>query len=341
MKKKALAVVLAAATLMLVACGSNDDDSKESSDTTVQQSAPEVAEVRAGMNDPKDRNVALLAFLPASVTVKTGASVEWTATGPEPHTITFLPAGQTPPTPDKPENAALRAKTVAGAYDGTQTLGSTIIPTSPKAETYKVSFPKAGDFTYYCIIHPGMSGTVKVVDDAATADAQSAIDARAKTEETKWLAEGRAAKKALLDAPVKKTANTDGSTTWTVEMGTNTQHTAVLAFSPPSADIKAGDKVTFVNNSHDPHTASFKGTKELPANPESPEAMAAAPGKSPQTLNATDLFNSGWLPPNAPPGAGPPEAVRSFTFVVPKAGEYSYVCILHAPSGMGGTLKAS
>ena len=69
--------------------------------------------------------------------------------------------------------------------------------------------------------------------------------------------------------------------------------------------------------------------------------MAPAPGKSPQTLNATDVFNTGWLPPNAPPGAGPPAAVRSFSFKVPAAGSYSYVCLLHAPSGMGGTLKAS
>jgi plastocyanin len=69
--------------------------------------------------------------------------------------------------------------------------------------------------------------------------------------------------------------------------------------------------------------------------------MAAAPGKSPQTLNATDFFNTGWLPPNAPPGAGPPEAARSFTFTVPAAGTYAYVCILHSPSGMAGTIQAT
>lgn len=324
----------------LVACGGDDDDA-DSTATTADQSAPAKVDVQAGVNDPQDRNIALLAFLPASVTVKTGSTVKWTAPGPEPHTITFLPAGQTPPTPDKPENAALRAETKAGAYDGTQTLGTTIIPTSAKAETFEVSFPKAGDFTYYCIIHPGMEGSVKVVDDDASADTQADIDERADTEEAKWLKEGRDAKKALVDAPVKKTANADGSTTWTVEMGTNTKHTAILAFQPVNAAVKAGDKVTFVNNSADPHTASFKGAGSLPANPESTEAMTASPGKSPQTLNATGVFNSGWLPPNVPPGAGPPEAVRSYTYVVPAAGEYAYICILHAPSGMGGTIKAT
>jgi plastocyanin len=235
----------------------------------------------------------------------------------------------------------LHAKSTSGAYDGTQTYSSTIIPTGPNPETYSISFPKAGTFKYQCLIHPGMSGTVNVVANAASAEAQSVIDARAKTEQAQWLAEGRAAKKTLVDAPVAKTANADGTTTWTLQMGAGTAHTAVLAFQPPNAAIKAGDKVTFVNNSFEPHTATFKGTKQLPANPESPEAMAASPGKSPQTLNATDLFNSGWLPPNSPPGQGPPEAVRSFTFVVRAAGTYSYVCLLHAPSGMGGTLTAA
>jgi plastocyanin len=334
-----LPAVLGLVAVTLVACGGDDNDKAATNTTTA--AAPAIAKVQAGVNDPKDRNIAALAFLPASITVKTGAAVEWTAPGSEPHTITFLPAGQTPPSPDKPENAALREKSTTGAYDGTQTFSSTIIPTGQKPEKYSLTFPKAGAFTYNCIIHPGMSGSVKVVDDAAVADTQAAIDARAKTEQNKWLAEGRAAKKTLLETPLKKTANSDGSTTWTIAMGTNTQHTAVLAFQPTNAAIKAGDKVVFVNNSSDPHTASFKGKQELPANPESKEAMQPSPGPSPQTLNDTDAFNSGWLPPNAPPGKGPPEAVRSFTYAIPKAGSYSYVCLLHQPSGMGGTIEAT
>lgn len=337
-KRATVIATVALVTLTLVACGS---DNKKSSDTATKGTPPDKVAVQAGASDPKDRNIAALDFLPASITVKTGASVEWTAPGPEPHTITFLPSGQTPPTPDKPENAALRAKSVTGAYDGTQTFSSTIIPTGPNPEKFSVSFPKAGAFTYYCIIHPGMTGTVNVVDDATSADTQAAINKRAIAERAKWFAEGRAAKKTLTDAPVKKVANPDGSTTWTIQMGVTTQHTDVLAFQPPNADIKAGDKVTFLNNSFAPHTASFKGSGTLPQNPEAPEAMKPSPGPSPQTLNATGVFNSGWLPPNVPPGQGPPEAARSFTFVVPKAGEYSYVCLLHAPSGMGGTLKAS
>ncbi|MEY2472390.1 MAG: hypothetical protein QOK28_1719 [Actinomycetota bacterium] len=341
MRKSTLAIALGVVAMTLVACGGKDSSDKSAATTAAKGPAPSTAKVQAGVNDPKDRNIAVLAFLPASITVKTGAAVEWTAPGSEPHTVTFLPAGKTPPPPSDPAAAALREKATTGAYDGTQSFSSTIFPTGPKPETYSLTFSKAGSYNYYCLLHPGMLGTVKVVDDATTADSQSAIDGRAKTEQAKWLTEGRAAKKALTEAPVKKTANADGTNTWTILMGGGSQHTDVLAFQPANADIKAGDKVVFLNDSNAPHTASFKGTKELPQNPESPEAMKPSPGPSPQTLNATDAFNSGWLPPNAPPGQGPPEAARSFTFVVPKAGTYNYVCLLHAPSGMGGSLTAT
>jgi plastocyanin len=99
--------------------------------------------------------------------------------------------------------------------------------------------------------------------------------------------------------------------------------------------------VVFINNSGAPHTASFGGKQSVPSDPESPAAMKPAPGPSPQRLNASDFLNTGWLPPNAPPGAGPPARARSFTFAVPKAGNYGYVCILHAPSAMAGRIRAT
>jgi plastocyanin len=114
----------------------------------------------------------------------------------------------------------------------------------------------------------------------------------------------------------------------------------VLAFAPLATKIKAADRIVFVNNSGAPHTATFAGRQRLPSDPESPKVMKPAPGPSPQRLNPTTYFNTGWLPPNAPPGAGPPERARSFTFIVPAARTYAYVCVLHVPSGMTGTIRA-
>jgi plastocyanin len=125
-------------------------------------------------------------------------------------------------------------------------------------------------------------------------------------------------------------------------MGASTPHTDILAFSPTPAAVKAGDKVTFLNDSGAPHTASFFGEGSTPiVDPTDPRTDAPAPGPSPQTLSAKGFFNTGLLPPNAPPGSGPPEAVRKFTFNIPAAGDYAYVCILHSPSTMVGTIKAS
>lgn len=303
------------------------------------ETAPTTVKLRAGVNDPQDPNIAVLAFLPQTITVVTGATVEWTHPGPEPHTVTFLPAGEPTPAPSVP--GATDPIPPTGPYDGTTKVSTGVQPHAPTPYIFSLAFSKAGTYGYVCIIHPGMTGTVKVVAAGAKADSQAAIDARAKSEEDTYLAEGRAAKPQYLATAAKSTKNADGSTTYTVEMGASTQHAQILAFQPIQAAIKAGDRVLFVNNSTLPHTATFAGTKGLPQNPEGPETRTPAKGPSPQTINATDFFNSGLLPPNAPPGAGPPETVRSFTFVVPKAGTYAYVCILHNPSGMAGTIVAS
>lgn len=99
----------------------------------------------------------------------------------------------------------------------------------------------------------------------------------------------------------------------------------------------------FVNNSQAPDTATFPGKQPPIVDPTSPQTEETIPGPSPQTLNTSDLFNSGLLPPNVPQGPDsppPPKAVRSFTFVVPEKGKYEYYCILHTLSGMGGLIRA-
>ncbi len=320
-----IAIAIAVPTALLAACGGS-----------TQSSASKSVTVRAGVNDPSDPNVAALAFLPQEITVAAGFTVNWSFKGPEPHTVTFVPKGQQPPSPDSPDATA--PKPPSGPYDGTSLVSSGIMPTGPKAGAFSLSFAKPGTYGYVCAIHPGMAGTVNVVASGAGTESREQIVARAKQEQAKWLAEGEAAKQALVSKAPESKKNKDGTTTWFVSMGASTPHAAVLAFAPSPVQAKPGDSVVFVNDSAVPHTATFPGKQTVPANPESAEAKQAT-GKSPLTLNSTDLFNSGWLPPNAPPGAAPPERVRSFTFIMPTAGQYVFVCLLHSPSGMAGTIK--
>ena len=339
-RRAALAAATAAMIALGAACGSSDDDSNSAAQTKAPGRVQnEPITIKAGVSDPTHNQIAVLQYMPAKATVAVGQKVRWSwDETKEPHSVTFLAPGQTAPDPGS--DTSLFAPTPpAGPYDGTALVNSGLQPLGPQAVApFEMTFAKAGSYNYLCVIHPQMVGTIVVADAGETA---AAVTTRGDQEQGQWLAEGNEAYQKLMAAPTVSTKNKDGSKTWKVEMGTTTAHTDILAFAPVPAAVKKGDKVTFVNNSMAPHTASFFNETPPIMNPEDPVAQKAAPGPSPQKLGNKGLFNTGLLPPNAPPGAGPPEAVRSFTFSVPTAGDYQYICIFHAPSGMAGAIKAS
>ncbi len=300
--------------------------------------------VQVGLNDPKDPTIAILEFMPEDITVPVDTPVTWSWDGTiEPHSVTFVPDGVEPPN-ELSLTEYLAPQPAAGPYDGATTVNSGLQPLGPTpAAPFELSFAEPGDFTYYCVIHPRMTGTVTVVDDASDAETPAQVARRAKAKQKAYLAEGRAAKAKLDDAKPKRVVDDDGTTTWTVEMGITTEHTDILAFAPTPAKIAAGDSVEFVNRSRAPHTATFPGEQEPITNPLAPETATPIPGPSPLTLNAVDLFNTGTLPQAAPVAPGMPIAplsARRFTFVVPEAGKYEYYCIFHVASGMGGVVDA-
>ena len=347
-RRRGVALGTAVALVALLgACGDSDDDDEgatttEPAETTTTVEAPDSYIVGAGVNDPEDVNIAVLQFLPKELTVPVGETVTWEWNGPEPHSVTFLAPGQEIPNPE--EDDSLFAPTPPeGPYDGSTLVNSGLQPLGPDAPApFEVSFSKAGEYPFYCVIHPLMVGSLTVAEEGEEVDTFGDVANRGAQEKAGYLEEGRAAKAALVEAEPVKTANPDGSTNWTVQMGVTTTNVDVLAFAPTPAEIEAGDSVTFVNESLAPHTASFFGTGAEPIeSPVDPRVGPPAPGASPQALSSEGFFNTGLLPPNAPPGAGPPIAVRSFTFTVPAAGTYEYVCLLHAPSGMAGTITAA
>ncbi len=128
---------------------------------------------------------------PASTDVKVGDKVTFLILGP--HTVTFgsdeslrtfiskspdgsvhvnpasgAPAGgpgQTPPDPNAPPPAdnAPPVNIDAGSYDGSGLLSSGVVVSFPPSlYTYTVTFTKAGSYSYVCLIHPDMKGTVNV-----------------------------------------------------------------------------------------------------------------------------------------------------------------------------------
>lgn len=330
--------------VVAAACGSDSDTATTTTaaaggnTTTV----PDHLVVGAGINDPDDATVAVLAFLPAEVTVEVGTTVTWEWNGAEPHSVTFLAEGTTLPDPGSDE--ALFAPTPPdGPYDGVSLVNSGLQPLGPEAPApFELAFDAPGSYSYYCVIHPQMVGKVNVEAEGDKVDSPAEVATRRAADVEKYLAEGRAAKAELVGKPPVTKRNTDGSTTWTIEMGASTPNTDILAFAPTPANVKPGDTIVFLNSSTAPHTATFFGTGAEPiTNPTDPRVGPPAPGPSPQVLSDVGFINTGLLPPNAPPGAGPPEAARSFTFTVPRAGSYAYVCLLHQPSNMVGTIEVS
>jgi plastocyanin len=351
---KVRAVVAAAAMmLVLAACGTSPDHVAETGGSGSSTSAgsssssgavkvPTNITFQVGLNDPAKQNIAVLAYMPAQVTVAVGTPVDFSWTGTiEPHSVTFLAPGQTLPAPGS--DPSLFAPTPAtGPIDGTAFVNSGLQPLGPGAVApMEVTFAKTGTFPFHCVIHPGMNGTVNVVDKGASGvDTPASVAEAGAADQATFLAEGQKAEAEFAKQAPSSTKAADGSTTWKLHMGTSTEHTDILEFQPVPATVKAGDTVNFVNDSAAPHTASFFGATIPITNPTDPKVDPPS-GVPPLALDITGFFNSGLIPPNAPPGAGPPEAARSFAFIVPKAGTYSYVCILHASSGMTGSIAAS
>lgn len=336
-------VALAAVLLLAAACGDDDDNAADTTSTTkTSVEVPDGIVVGAGVNDPEDTNVAVLEFMPETVSVQVGTPVTWEWNGPEPHSVTFLAPGQELPEPGS-DPSLFDPTPATGPYDGSAFVNTGLQPLGPDAPApFELSFSKAGTYPYYCVIHPLMTGQVTVAEAGGDVDSPADVAERRADEQDQWLTDGRAAKAALVGAEPTREANPDGSSTWTVLMGATTEHADILAFAPTPAEAKAGDTVKFLNESGAPHTASFFGEGAEPiTSPLDPRTDAPAPGPSPQALSKSGFFNTGLLPPNAPPGSGPPEAVRSFSFTLPDAGTYSYVCILHSPSQMVGQITVT
>ena len=76
------------------------------------------------------------AFSPNPIQVSVGTTVTWTNDDAQPHTV------------NSGENA-----TPSGLFDS---------PIMPTAGTFEYTFTEAGEFPYFCILHPNMVGTVSV-----------------------------------------------------------------------------------------------------------------------------------------------------------------------------------
>ncbi len=281
---------------------------------------PQSWAVDAGTGDAT--GVAALKFYPAALTVDAGDTITWKVAG-NAHTISFLTAGQTPPSPEDP---AAQAPAGGSSFDGSAFTSSGIKFPAPGQDTYALTFPTAGTFAFHCLIHPGMQGTVTVAA-AGTAypQDQAAITAANQTAEAADIATGH-----TLEASFSPTttSNADGSKTYHLAAGVGSASISILRFISSTLDIHVGDTVEWTNGdtNGEPHSVSFG------PEPKGPSAFAPSGGAA--------YAGSGWVSSGL--FVGPPiPAPHSFSLKFTKAGAYKYICVLHDVVGMTGSITVA
>lgn len=295
------------------------------------------------------------AFFPSSVRIHTGDFVSFEAVGF--HSFDLPAAGGVPLPILSPTGKKVSAVDEAGIpfwFDAAPELGfdkgllkanfgktlvkgatrvTSGLPLGEKLKPVNVRFPKAGVYTYFCNIHPGMKGTVRVVGKRSPVPSAKADALRVKQQAAAAL---RVAKTLPATKPPANTISVGPGGTGGVSL---------LAFVPDKLTVAAGTTVNFAMSpkSLDIHTvtagpgnadkattylgklaASFQGAvfEGLATYPS--ERPGAPPAALSPALHGNGFWNTGIM--DATP-AFPLPSSGSVTLSTP--GTYRFVCLIH------------
>ncbi|MDX6730453.1 MAG: hypothetical protein QOC54_401, partial [Baekduia sp.] len=282
--------------------------------TKVVSAGPPLKKPPAGV--PKDSDIDQ--FYPASIKVHAGDSVKFQIAGF--HTINFPKkgAGSPPlavPDPAHPVTGLTDASGAAfwfngqgtpvipsivalgtgsgKAYTGAAAIGSGIPAGSGPPKPFVVKFPKAGSFTYYCAVHPGMKASVSVVAKGKAVPSAKADAARGANQ----LAQGL--------ATIKKLDKLKPAATQTVTAGPDDKGGAsLLRFTPSSLTTKVGTPVTLQMSpgTREDHTFTF--AKDVKAAGKLAEKTFVAPLPGTGTAGPPVLaFDPKYAYPSDPPSS--------------------------------------
>lgn len=210
-------------------------------------------------------------FDPDPLTVSKGDGVSWTNKDNVPHTVTSKKQG---------------------SFDS-----SLINPsTSWVLNTAKLD---AGDYDYYCTLHPHMTGLLKVSGSGSSAGSTNSTGGASGNQSSQAAANGSSSGASNATASGNSSAGNGGATTTVsivvgASVATNNEF-----FSPATVQTSVGSMVTWKNNDNTLHTVT-SGTMNN---------GKPTPDKK---------FDSGYL-----------KSGDSFPFVFDTAGEYPYYCSIH------------
>jgi plastocyanin len=218
-------------------------------------------------------------------------------------------------------------------YDGSKGVLSGL-PLAQKPKPMTVKFNKTGTFRYFCDVHPGMTGIVRVVSSTSSVPSAAADKQTVRRQVASTL------------ATAKKLQSTPAPGNNTVDVGAQAKgNVSFFAFIPSTLSVPAGTVVTFrMNASTEIHTATVG-----PGNPENEpqsylgqiEAGLQGPVLDPRGVFPSDppgalaaltpvyhgngFWNSGALDKDSTTRTVPP--ANAVQFAAP--GTYQVFCMIH------------
>lgn len=262
-------------------------------------------------------------YLPSQIWIDAGDTVEWKVPTGEPHTITFLRPHQKPPV-FNPANPLVSQRQGGSTFEPGTYYNSGVMPAAaiggPKdaPTTYRLTFPKPGDYPYHCLLHGEMAGTVHVLP-AGTPLPFTQVDYRRQAASHTRALVGRGM---MLERVALQVAKSRGAL---VVTGTGDGAIEDQDYFPARLTVHAAQTVTFLNlDPEAPHTVTFG------AEPTQPGAVQMPYG-NPHRY-AGGKLNSGYF------GVKPPWSGPTFTVTFTKPGVYRYHCALHDVNGMKGVI---
>lgn len=286
--------------------------------------------------ESRDMAIQAAYYLPGQIWIHTGDSITWQVKTGEIHTISFLNGQQPHFDPSAPFGG--------NTYDGTSQTNSGILtkdgsgPPLNLPPFYTLTFTKAGDFQYNCLIHTRMTGIVHVLGaNRHLPFTQQAYNQQARTQTAFYLLQGAGLVVQGLDA-----ARDAGRNNVTVGIGKGQGRGSIfiMRFLPGTIRAHVGDTITWTNRDPEaPHTVSINmvppALDQFGFTPYNLDTTAP-PGHGTMD-SANKQISSGVLAtanlPGLPPSQGTTFQVK---FTVP--GTFNYVCAFHDDLGMKGTI---
>lgn len=299
------------------------------------------------------------AYFPSSIAIRRGDSVRFQPVGF--HDVHFLGRNGRQTTPFVPTG-----RTIAGVNDTAGVpfwfngrpelgpnpnvftpngkLGKTVVtdgtkeifsgaPLADRPRPMTVRFTKAGLFRYYCSIHPGMKGAVRVAARNRPVPSAAADARRVKLQVAKALTKAKTLGKAAVPTntvdvgraapggvslfaflPAKRTVPVGTTMTFRMQTGDFETHTVTVGPGDPSKDPKS-------------YLGALAASLESPAARQEalyPSDLPTAPAALTPALHGNGFWNSGGMDPVR---ASPLPQTSRVTFAA--AGTYTLWCLIH------------